>query len=68
MAGCGGCAAAKARRAAERAAASSGNSTGTWELVPLDGPPTYYDNRLAAMAADRASGGGGIIRQAPQED
>ncbi len=62
---CQGCGAARAARAAAKAA--QGSSKGLWELVPLSGTPTLHDNRLAAMAADLKSGGGGIIRKAPAE-
>jgi hypothetical protein len=57
--GCGSCGKAKAARAAR----PEGSSSGQWELIPLDGPPEYFDNRLAAMAADALAGGGGVIRK-----
>lgn len=61
---CGGCAAAKAARAAKRQAA--GETTGNWSVTFLDGKRFFFETKLAAMAYDQefasSHGGRGMIR------
>lgn len=58
---CGSCAAARAARAAK--SSTNTQESGSWSLTLLNGERTFYETRLAALAANAKAGGKGLVRR-----